>query len=167
MARNLIVSNEQTQTPSSPVIVANLAALPGGVEVNVDDVTENYPGGVVYDAEDGTYYPRVLKAGHIVYVEKLGTSALQCYDGEYTSVAEVYYGSPGVFGVVTADAPVYYDKERDGYYAICSVMIGGVVDAAQMPGRLYKVILDPLGKIIEVNSPAHQCNITFLNVDAE
>lgn len=138
MARNLIVSNEQTQTPSSPVIVANLASLPGGVEVFANTVEEDYPGGVIN--EDGIYYPKVLKAGHLIYhTYAEGWTSAGIEEGEMIDSRNFGDGDSDVVGILTADTPVYFDENKNPK-AICSVMLAGIVDAAQCPAKLGNLV---------------------------
>lgn len=108
MAQDLIKKNEVVGVPANPVIVANLASLPGGVMLNMENVI--LPEGEI-----------MLYAGHPV---------AQCSDGSWQpcdiddeGYTDFQSGIPNRgFGVLLNDTPV--DAP------VASIMIIGVVDCA-------------------------------------
>lgn len=137
MAQDLIKKNEVVGVPANPVIVANLASLPGGVEVFVNIINyADYPGGVDYDEDLDSYVIKTLKAGHIIkcaedgHVDTLDINT----DGEFANVG----GDIKWVGVLMNDTPTYKD-ENGLLRATCSIMLMGVANEALMPAKVHRV----------------------------
>lgn len=129
MAQDLIKKNEVVGVPANPVIVANLASLPGGVEVKLHEVSDTYPGGSFIDEEHGGLrLPKILIAGYPVayniidgmWHAHLSDDNVPACDGGV---------DPDVCGAVLSSSPAYYDEEEDCFKCTCSIMVVGVVDA--------------------------------------
>lgn len=132
-----VSTGEVKPAPSNPVIVANLASLPGEVEVFVNIINyADYPGGVDYDEDLDSYFIKTLKAGHIIkcaedgHIDTLDINT----DGEFANVG----GNIKWVGVLMNDTPTY--KDKNGLLrAKCSIMLIGVANEALMPAKVYRV----------------------------
>lgn len=162
MAQDLITENIEVGAPANPVIVQNVASLPGGTRLYVTPVGEDYPGGVI-DA-DGDYLPKVLKAGHIVLCTDVPyAQTLPVEDGYFTTMVGDAYMFVSL-GVITEDTPVY--KNDEGFYeANAPVMVMGVVDAAQMPAKV-KLGFDE-EEDVPLKTSNFCCGLVFINTMAE
>lgn len=164
---NLITENIEVGAPANPVIVQNVASLPGGVEVHVNLVNADYPGGVT--EYHGQYYPKVLKAGHPVYQTHEGRWKTYYIDddGEFMNSITEDDAIAHAVGVITEDAHVYTNAD-DEPCAICSIMLIGIVDASQMPAKLSKDSIINLGTyeysgIAYMDGALDVCQIAFIN----
>lgn len=162
---NLITENIEVGAPANPVIVQNVASLPGGVEIEVSRCEyADYPGGV-----DKNNYPKVLKAGHLVFQTIDGTWASLFINIRGAFLNAIEYGDmvAHAIGVITEDAPVYRDGNED-HRAIGSIMLIGIVDASQCPAKIDKESIlsrfaNPIGDVMYVDGALDVCQIAFIN----
>lgn len=159
MAKDLIIERQEVGVPPTPVIVKDLYSLDGGVEIVCNVVDDDYVGGVI-EIGDANHYPKVLKAGHLLFCVEMPEMGIiwmsaPTEDGSFVS----FIGSLPVInvGVLKHDAVVY----PDGEFPCCigAVMLMGAVDCDYMPAKVVEKSIFDGDKI---KSP-EACNITFLN----